>query len=94
MDQRVAEAALAACPQLEFGTRHGIDRLCYPCRWVQAQRPPRRSGCHDGYPETYFATDVTDAIGARALYPPYLHLPVTASVFWAITLRVQEFDKG
>jgi len=26
--------------------------------------------------------------------PPYLHLPVTASVFWAITLRVQEFDKG
>jgi hypothetical protein len=47
-----------------------------------------------GCPETYFATDVTDAIGARALYPPYLHLPVTASVFWAITLRVQEFDKG
>jgi hypothetical protein len=27
-------------------------------------------------------------------YPPYLHPPVTASVFWAIALRVQEFDKG
>ncbi len=50
VDQRVAEAALAACPQLDFGTRHGIDRLCCPCRWVQAQRPPRRSGCRDGLP--------------------------------------------
>ena len=27
-------------------------------------------------------------------YPPYLHPPVTASVFWATALRVQEFDKG
>ena len=26
--------------------------------------------------------------------PPYLHPPVTASMFWAIALRVQEFDKG
>jgi hypothetical protein len=31
---------------------------------------------------------------AAARDPPYLHPPVTASVFWAITLRVQEFDKG
>jgi hypothetical protein len=27
-------------------------------------------------------------------YPPYLHPPVAASMFWAIALRVQEFDKG
>jgi len=33
-------------------------------------------------------------LALRAPDPPYLHLPVTASVFWAITLRVQEFDKG
>ena len=26
--------------------------------------------------------------------PPYLHPLVTASVFWATALRVQEFDKG
>jgi hypothetical protein len=50
VDQRVAEAALAACPQLDFGTRHGIDRLCCPCRWIQAQWPPRRSGRHDVLP--------------------------------------------
>jgi hypothetical protein len=51
VDQQVAEAALAARPQLDFGTRHGIDRLCCPCRWIQVQRPPRRTARHDGLPE-------------------------------------------
>jgi hypothetical protein len=64
VDQRVAEAALAACPQLDFGTRHGIDRLC--CRAAGYKRNGRlaRAVAMTGCPETYFATDVTDTIGA------------------------------
>jgi len=58
-------------------------------RHPQAEQATQRRGRVVG-PATY--SDVLRLGHTR--YPPYLHLPVTASVFWATALRVQEFDKS
>ena len=85
-----------ACP-------HGRDQRQGEAqnRLIGARKPTR--------PRTSSGAPIRQELGARgflitlsdcswsaasAQYPPYLHPLVTASVFWVITLEVQEFDKG